>query len=115
MCVIVCKTVFLSLGLGFVCVVCRVRQQVVADYIPKLAPAREERGRGAPSPTIALRLRAGMPPLSGGSSSAAEAAHSNKPLVHTSGSCVPCTMYHVRRPLLDLYHTMSCPHPVLFV
>ena len=26
-----------------------------------------------------------MPPLSGGSSSAAEAAHSNKPLVHTSG------------------------------
>eukprot|EP00964_Phaeocystis_antarctica_P019713 scaffold10880_cov64-Phaeocystis_antarctica.AAC.5 len=29
--------------------------------------------------------------------------------------CLPCTMYHVRRPLLDLYLTMPCPHPVLSV
>ena len=29
--------------------------------------------------------------------------------------CLPCTMYHVRRPLLDLYLTLSCPRPVLSI
>ena len=44
----------------------------------------QPRAHGA-IPAIALRLRAGMPPLPGGSSSGADAVHTNKPLVHTSG------------------------------